>query len=221
MSERAAGVAAGIAVAMGAGCTSIADVPVDAGLAARLAGRSVAVVDRAPPAFGVMLTRLMALGPLGLPGVTEEGEKLRAQFHLVDPAPEIATQLGDLLQGRLGAAVRAPVAITSRDDPASVVAAAPAGADYVLDVTTVRWGIGNLPAPRSNYVVTYAAHVRLIDARAATVVAEGGCVMPMNGTEFTGALGELTRNDGALLKAELSARADRCARRLRADLLGQ
>ena len=113
-----------------------------------------------------------------------------------------------------------PHATSARDDAAAIVAAAPAGARYVLAVGTVSWGVGNVPAPRSNYFVSYVARARLIDVRTRAVVAEAGCMQPSNGSEFNGPYAELQADGGRLLKTELAARVDRCIPLIQRDLLG-
>ncbi len=148
-----------------------------------------------------------------------EGQRVLKDYHVVDPADDVATVLGDAMAGRQGAIVLAPHVALRRDDPDAIVAAAPAGARYVLAVGTVSWGVGNLPMPRSNYFVGYIARARLIDVRTKAVVAEAGCMQAPDGSEFNGAYADLTANNGALIKTELAARADRCIHFLERDLL--
>ena len=203
-----------------AGCTTIETTPMSDALATQVRGQTVAVVVEQPSTFSVVLTHAVALGPLGIPEMIEEGRRLVSENHIADPADGVAMVLGDALAGRHGAIVLPAHATALRDDPATVVAAAPPEARYVLDIATVSWGVGNLPMPRSNYFVSYVARARLIDARTRTVVAEAGCMQPPDGTEFNGAYAQLKANNAELVKTELAARADRCVHFLKRDLLG-
>ena len=206
-------------VALLAGCTTVETRTMDDDLAARLRGQAVAIVTLEPSTFAVVLTHGVGLGPLGIPEMVAEGQRVLKDDNVVDPADDVATVLGDAMAGRLGAVIVAPHAAIRRDDPEAIVAAAPAGARYVLAVGTVSWGVGNLPMPRSNYFVTYIARARLIDVRTKAVVAEAGCMQAPDGSEFNGAYADLIANNGALIKTELAARADRCIHFLERDLL--
>lgn len=204
-----------------AGCTTVSTTPMSDALARQLRGQELAIVTLPPSTFAVVLTHALGLGPLGIPEMVAEGRRVLEQDHIVDPADAIATVLGDsLAAGQRGAIVLAPRATSPRDDLAAIVAAAPAGARYVLAVGTVSWGVGNLPMPRSNYFVSYVARARLIDARTHAVVAEAGCMQPPDGSEFNGPYAELAADNGRLIKRELAARADRCIHFLERDLLG-
>ena len=201
-------------------CTTIGTATMSDALAAQVRGQSVAVVVETPATFGVMLTHAIGLGPLGIPEVIEEGRRLVTENHIVDPADDVATVLGDALAGQRGAVVLPMHARAGRDDPEAIVAAAPPEARYVLDVATVSWGVGNLPMPRSSYFVAYVARARLIDTRTRAVVAEAGCMQAPDGTEFNGAYADLKADNAARVKTELAARADRCIHFLKRDLLG-
>ena len=203
-----------------AACTTISTATMDDTLAARIRGATVAVVVEEPSTFSVVLTHAVALGPLGIPEMVDEGRRLVRENHIVDPADAIATVLGDALAGRRGAVVLPAHGASRNDGLAAIVAAAPAEARYVLDVATVSWGVGNLPLPRSSYFVGYVARARLIDVRTRTVVAEAGCLQAPDGSEFNGAYARLVENNAELVKTELGARADRCVRFLKRDLLG-
>ena len=203
-----------------AGCTTIETATMGDDLAAQVRGQAVAIVVEPPATFGVMLTHAIGLGPLGMPEVVEEGQRLVTQNHIVDPADDVAGVLGDALAGQRGAIVLPTHAQARSGDVKAIVAAAPPQARYVLDVATLSWGIGNLPVPRSNYFVAYVARARLIDARTKAIVAEAGCMQAPDGSEFNGAYADLQANNALLVKTELAARADRCVRFLKRDLLG-
>jgi hypothetical protein len=213
---------AGIAAAgvLLVGCTTVRTLTMDEPLAAALRGQPVAVVVERPSTFSVALTHAVALGPLGIPEMVEEGRRLVRENHIVDPAEGVGFVLGDALAGQRGAVVL-PARGTSRSgDVTAILAAAPPEARYVLDVATVAWGIGNLPMPRSNYFVSYVARARLIDVRTRSVVAEAGCMQAPDGSEFNGPYARLEADNAALVKTELAARADRCVHFLQRDLLG-
>ncbi len=212
------GVVAGAAAL--AGCTTISTTPMSDAVATQLRGQDVAIVTLPPSTFAVVLTHAVGLGPLGIPEMVAEGQRVLRDDHIVDPADAVATVLGDAMAGRHGAIVLAPHATSTSDEPAAIVAAAAPGARYVLAVGTVSWGIGNIPMPRSNYFVSYIARAQLIDAKTRTIVAEAGCMQQPDGSEFNGAYADLSADNGRLIKTELAARADRCIHFLQRDLLG-
>ncbi len=206
-------------VALLAGCTSIETRTMSDTVATQLRGQGVAIATLDPSTFAVVLTHGVALGPLGIPEMVAEGQRVLKDYHVVDPADDVAAVLGDAMAGRQGVVILSPHVAVRDDDPDAIVAAAPAGARYVLVVGTVSWGVGNLPMPLSNYFVSYIARARLIDVRTKSVVAEAGCMQAPDGSEFNGAYAQLTANNGELIKTELAARADRCIHFLKRDLL--
>ena len=213
---------AAAAVALLGGCTTIETAQLPDALATQLHGQNVGVVIQEPSTFGVMQTRDIALGPLGIPNMNAEGARLRRDGHIGDPAEDIATMLADSLAGRDAAVILAARGQAPRVDVGQILAAAPADARYVLTVATVSWGIMNLPHPRTDMFVTYTARARLIDARSRAVVAEGGCLQPPDGTEHHAtSYKDFSADDGALAKTELAARVDRCIHFIKRDMLGR
>jgi hypothetical protein len=213
---------AAAAVALLGGCTTIATTQLPDALAAQLRGQNIGVVIQEPATFGVMQTRDVALGPLGIPNMNAEGARLRREGHIGDPAQDIATLLADSLAGRDAAVILPARGQAPREDVGLILAAAPADSRYVLTVATVSWGIMNLPHPRTDMSVTYTARARLIDARTRAVVAEGGCLQAPDGTEYHAtSYKDFSADDGALAKTELAARVDRCIHFIKRDMLGR
>ena len=215
---RAAAVALAAALA---GCTSIEPARLSDALAAQLHGQGVAIVIQDPPTFGAMKRGDLWLGPAALPLMAEQGERLRRDAHLVDPADDIANTLADVLAGRHAAVMLATRGHSSSDAPAALVAAAPPGARYVLAVGTLSWAIARIPFPHSPYYVNYLARARLIDVRTRAVIAEGGCLQVPDGTEFQSEdYAQFTADDAQRTRTELAARVDRCIRFIQRDMLG-
>ena len=210
-----------VAAALLAGCTIIEPSQLTEAVAAQLRGQAVAIVIQAPPTFGAMKRGDVALGPLGIVLMAEQGERLRKQSGIQDPASDIATALGDVLAGRHGAVMLPDIGRARDDGIATLVAAAPPGARYVLAVGTLQWAIARIPVPHAPYNVQYLARARLVDVRTSAVVAEGGCLQMPDGTEVESEdYARFTANDAELVKTELARRVDRCLHVIQRDMLG-
>jgi len=217
---RALAGAAAVVVLLG-GCTTIETARLPPTCAAQLQGQNVGVVIQEPSTFGVMQTRDVALGPLGILNMNAEGARLRREGHIGDPAEDIATILGDALAGRNGAVILPTRGKARLPDVDRILAVAPPDSRYVLTVATVSWGIVNLPTPRTDMQVTYAARARLIDVRTQAVIAEGGCLQAPDGSEVHAtSYKDFSADSGALVKTELAARVDRCVHFIKRDMLG-
>lgn len=204
-----------------AGCTSIEPSQLTEPTALRLHGQGVAIVIQDPPTFGAMKRGDVALGPLGIPLMALQGERLRKSANIVDPADDVANTLADVLVGRHAAVLLPARGHAASDEPAAIVAAAPTGTRYVLAVGTLSWAIARIPFPHAPYYVTYLARARLIDVQTKAVVAEGGCMQMPDGTEFESEdYDKFTADNAQLVKTELAARVDRCIRFIKRDMLG-
>ena len=204
-----------------AGCTTIEPSQLTEAAALRLHGQAVAIVIQDPPSFGAMKRGDVALGPLGIPLMALQGERLRTSAHIGDPADDVANTLADVLVGRHEAVLLPARGHVSSDEPAALVAAAPPGARYVLAVGTMSWAIARIPFPHAPYYVSYLARARLIDVQTKAVVAEGGCLQAPDGTEFESEdYDKFTADNAQRLKSELAARVDRCIHSIKRDMLG-
>jgi hypothetical protein len=204
-----------------AGCTTIETAQLPPTLAAQLHGQNVGIVIQEPSTFGVMQTRDVALGPLGIPNMNAEGARLRREAHIADPAEDIATLLGESLAGRHDAVILSTRGKAQVADVDRILAGAPPDARYVLTVATVSWGIMNLPMPRTDMQLTYTARARLIDVRTRALIAEGGCLQAPDGSEYHAAsYKDFTADNAALARTELAARVDRCVHFIKRDMLG-
>ncbi len=204
-----------------AGCTTIEPSQLSETTALRLHGQSVAIVIQEPTTFGAMKRGDVALGPLGIPLMALQGERLRKAANIEDPADDVANTLADVLVGRHAAVLLHTRARSASDETAAIVAAAPPGARYVLTVGTLSWAIARIPFPHSPYYVAYLARARLIDVQTRAVVAEGGCLQVPDGTEVQSEdYDKFTANNAQLVKTELAARVDRCIHFIKRDMLG-
>jgi len=209
------------AAALLAGCTTIDTAPLKADMATQLRGQAVAIVIQEPPTFGAMKASDIPLGPVGIALMARQGEALRKAAHIEDPADDIATVLADTLAGRHEAVILATRGRARDEQVQTSIAAAPAGARYVLAVGTLSWAIMRIPFPHQPYQVSYLARARLIDVRTRVVVAEGGCMQVPDGTEVASTDYTLfTADNAALTRSELAARVDRCLHYIQRDMLG-
>ena len=150
--------------------------------AASLKGREISISTRDKPDFAAMraaTSGLLVGGLLGAAINISAGNEIVAQNDVDDPAGQIGRTLGGALEAAHGARVSRLSGALSSDDAAEVRKMMPA-ADLVLDIRTINWSFLYFPLNWTKYRVLYSARGRLIDAKNGEVLAESGCVKPLD-----------------------------------------
>ena len=93
-------------------------------------------------------------------------------------------------------------------DDAKEVAAAYPGADYVLDVQTVKWGTSHYKIPPTKYFVTIHTRTRLIDAKSGKVVAKSQEEYESKDKDQAPGYDGIFEKDAAFLKGEIQKSSD-------------
>jgi len=94
-------------------------------------------------------------------------------------------------------------------------------ADYVLDVTTLLWGLNYFTTNWASYQTYYTGDVTLFDGASGDIVAQNVCQYkyPETAAESP-SYKELTENDAALFKTNIQLLADRCVEDFKIKALG-
>ena len=185
-----------------------------------LKGQAVVLATHKVPGFVARTADKAAFAVIGGIEMMSAGERLVAENGVDDPAVKLGhALLGDLVAD--GGAIAAPDATTpvDSDDPAKLAAAYP-DSPYVLDVRTTMWNFGYYPLAWSHYRVLYGVRVKLVDARAKRVVAEGSCTRYDSDEPHAPTIEELLANRAERLKAMLDVHATACLAELRHSVLG-
>ncbi len=94
-------------------------------------------------------------------------------------------------------------------------------ADYVMDVTTMLWGLNYFPTNWGSYQTYYTGDVTLFDGKSGDIVAQNVCQYKHPETaEESPSYKELTENDAALFKTNIKLLADRCVNDFKTKALG-
>ncbi|MEC9364318.1 MAG: hypothetical protein VYC42_13935 [Pseudomonadota bacterium] len=175
-----------------------ADLPAEA-----LFDRSLVVVRQPAP-------------PLQADGI---GDDLAAEYGLADPAAGIGRGLAIRLATERGMIVLSTDAEPSAVSEPAALAAAHPGADYVLDVKTLSWGLDNYVTARSRYRLNYAARLRLVDAQGA-LVAVAECRSEQGDIDNPPSREALLAQNAFLVKGYLDLTTAHCIEYAAARMLG-
>lgn len=94
-------------------------------------------------------------------------------------------------------------------------------ADYVMDVTTLLWGLNYFPTNWGSYQTYYTGDVTLFNGKTGDIVAQNVCQYkyPETAAESP-SYKELTENDAAMFKSNIKLLADRCVEEFKTNALG-
>jgi len=180
--------------------------------------RTIVLARHPPPDFLAWTASGGAVGalfgPLGIlvaaAASEARGNALAQKKAIEDPAIEIGDQLTAALARRYS--------LTIIDTGALDYTLA--NADLVLHVRTWEGGCGATRLS-GHYGIHYAGTLELFDARAHSVLAQGGCSLPLpEDSEDAPTYDRMVANNGAVLKAMLHSVAETCADGYRRRLLG-
>jgi hypothetical protein len=207
-----------VAAVMTAGCVSVEQIPMNASSADAIKDKEIALSERAKPEFVAMTSTNGLFGPIGAAASVSGGNELVKKHGIEDPALYIAHTLAADLQSRYNARLSPKAVPIASDDIAEAVENAN-GADLVLDVRTLNWSFVYSPISWGKYRVIYSARLRLVDAKSARVVAEGGCRRVPEHTAQAPTYDKLVANSAERLKQELKTAADFCISEFKAKTL--
>lgn len=154
--------------------------------------------------------------PLQADGI---GDDLAAEYGLADPAAGIGRGLAIRLATERGMIVLSTDAEPSAVSEPAALAAAHPGADYVLDVKTLTWGLDNYVTARSRYRLNYAARLRLVDAQGA-LVAVAECRSEQGDIDNPPSREALLAQNAFLVKGYLDLATAHCIEHAAARMLG-
>ena len=194
---------------------------------ASLKGRQLTTTVRRPPALVLDIPEAYWLRwRPGLLGMAVAGDRFVRENAIVDPAFQIARELGDGLGQGFGLRPSPPVLVALGDPPTQVSQPTPAG-DLVLEVWTNNWRLEAFPNEDSRFRVSYVVTMRLIDARGAhpvggawaEVIAEATCTCVSEDASLAPSYDELMADHAHRVKSELDTAAEFCVEDFRSKIL--
>ena len=193
---------------------------------ASLKGRQLTTTVRPPPALLLDIPEAYWLRwRPGVVGMSVAGEQFVRENAIVDPAFQIARELGDGFGKGYGLRPSPPVLVGLDGDPTKIHQPIPAG-DLVLDVWTDNWSLEPFPYEDSRFRVRYRVNMLLIDARVAhpvgggwgEVIAEATCSCVSEDASLAPSYDQLVADHAHRVKSELDTAADFCVEDFRSKI---
>jgi len=183
---------------------------------ARLAPAAFSVADPGNSVVGSVFG--VSGGTLTMPGRGAATKPMDEDFGLEDPATAVGDKVFDALAFELGVQRDPSDRRLLTDDRLEAVTRDAGPEGWVLEVTTLRWGLTYDPKFWMRYHVQLEASGRLIDLSHQRVAWRATCDGSEEQSSKGALLADLTSADGAELRERLGAAADRCAAELVAHL---
>jgi hypothetical protein len=184
-------------------------------------GKSLVLVKRSSPGFTAFTPDKSKKGLISVNAAIRAGDKLVKEMKIVNPALDINKSVMRGLKSRYALTIAGITRKVAEEDDLEIMIKLGGSKDYVLDVATNRWGFINYGFNYSKYMVTYSATLRLIDIKAARVIAEGDCLYDWEtiGKDFV-PYEQLMANDAAVIKQSLSESVNYCTKYYLKNLFG-
>lgn len=164
---------------------------------------------------------ILQLGIVGygvrLAAMSDAGAQIFRENGIADPALYLKEQLGDELRRRYGLKLEPEALYITGDDPTQITADYPA-VDLLLDVWIIDLRLEPFALDQAKYRITYAAVLRLIDAKIVRpidgkkgqVVADGTCTLIPEETANAPTYNEFLARGAQRLKHEFDIAAQFC-----------
>ncbi len=215
--------------------------PIESPVLASYAGKNLGVVTHAPPKIGLLTAgqtgatmpiNVSGLGVLGgalfvglLNGAVSANfantrSKLVSQLEtgFADPAVGIAHALTGALKVRQGTPLLADFGVATDHAVESAIATVPT-AQWLVEVSTVSWGVVHFPTDWSHYRIPYAGKLRVIDVESKRVIAESVC-QNVHGETRRPNIEQLATRDASLLRFYFQQAQFECADQFAAKVFG-
>jgi len=182
-------------------------------------GSFVSVLEKQP---GIMHSQSSknAFGALGGIANVAAASDLVKKGGITDPAASMEASLKSYLSSKTGLTAGTDLDYSAEGEkkPKKLPLNK---ADYVLDVTTLLWGLNYFTTNWASYQTYYTGDVTLFDGASGDIVAQNVCQYkyPETAAESP-SYKELTENDAALFKTNIQLLADRCVEDFKIKALG-
>jgi hypothetical protein len=191
----------------------------------------IIAVHYPPPSFAVLsFGKIMVAGLFGVVGgvaagisAISEGNKVKAEHQLEDPAFEVEKQFSSSLStdGNIGGSVRVVEEVFPSDRYIKNLKRQ-FGSGLLIDFKTTDWGVIYYLSASDHYRLAYSLRARLMNMNDSKKLWEGNChYLEDEASESRPTLEELKANDGELLKQKLHQAADFCSRDLKDQFLNK
>lgn len=182
-------------------------------------GSIVSIVEKQP---GIMHSQSSkaAFGALGGIANVSAANALVKKAGIVDPAKTMEADLKSYLSANSSLTVGTDMDYSGEGEKKPKKLPLDK-ADYVMDVTTLLWGLNYFPTNWTSYQTYYTGDVTLFDGKTGDIVAQNVCQYkyPETAAESP-TYKELTENDAAMFKSNIKLLADRCVDDFKTKALG-
>jgi hypothetical protein len=203
------------------GCISVQQKSISQDGAAALHGKTITVDAYETPSFAAFTPGKATFALIGAALMISEGNKFIHDNQIADPAVAIGNGLAQRLAGQYGVVVKpASGAKPLTSDEIDAIVAQNPNSDLIMDSRTVNWAYAYFPDHWGTYRLIYTAKIRLIDAHAKTVLAEGLCKQMPSYSPESPDFDTLTGNGAAWTKAKLNSYVESCVSDFGASSLG-
>jgi len=180
-------------------------------------GSLVSIIEKQPGLLHNQSSKA-AFGALGGLANVSAASDLVKKANITNPAPAMEDSLRSYLTSRTGLTHGTNVDYSAEKKPKKLPLDK---ADYILDVTTLVWGLNYFPTNWGSYQTYYTGDVTLFDGKSGDIVAQNVCQYkyPETAAESP-SYKELTENDAVMFKTNIKLLADRCVEEFKSKALG-
>ena len=182
-------------------------------------GSVVSIRENQPVMFNNQSSKA-GFGALGAIANIAASKKLMEESNIIDPASSMEDSLKAYISEN--SQISTAVNLDYTGDKVKKPKKLPLGkADYVLDVSTLSWGMNYYPVNWVKYRTYYNSDITLFDGATGNILAQNVCSLQHPETaEESPSFNELTANNAALYKANIKILADRCVDEFKMKALG-
>ncbi len=208
-------------IVVGCATTNVNYIALSPEVRPRLQQRTITISQRQQPVFIASTPAKAMFGMVGVASQLSSGRKLVEQNQIADPAIDVAKSLLSILVAQHNMHItKSPRARPVKTNDVKRIAEQYASVDYVVDLQTSEWSVAYYPDNFNRYRVSYHARFTLIDTAKKQAVARGHCTYDPERTDNSPTYVQLTANGAALIRTELEAAAEFCAKKFNATVLG-
>jgi len=149
--------------------------PLSPQAAAAAAGKTIAVTRHERPTFSAMTAGKASFGLFGGAAMSSAGNHLVDDNGVADPADIFEQNLAPAVAKKLGAQLQGGPAPKVKDGKPKEIAAAAAGADYVLDIESKTWMFVYYPTDWNTYWIGYSIETSILDAKSGKELSKMSC----------------------------------------------
>jgi len=198
-----------VAIAVLTGCGVMKPMPITDVNMSQLKGKSLLKTKTEMPDMMELTAGRGFFGALGMLAGISAGNELVKKHNIQDPAQMISLDLAKEFAKKNKLKLNIKSTLVETDD-VKAISSKNKNTDYILDIRTQNWNLAYFPFAMSAFRVNYLAHLRLIDTKTQTVIAESQCHRVVEESEGAPTHEQMVANNMALFKSETKKAVDYC-----------